>query len=297
MGTGLMEIKKFEYTPVLGWSASRYDKFLSCKRRYYYDYYGKYDLENLRLTIDKLKRMTSIPLETGNIVHDVIKVFLERLLKSEKPIDKARFLDFTRQKTQKNCRLKTFAEVYYSEISEINADELFDSAKNSLSNFLNSERYSWITKKAISSKNEWLIEPSGYGETRINGMKGYCKVDFLFPVDDKIYITDWKTGKRYEEKHRKQLLGYSSWASYHFNKDPSTIVPIIAYLEPQYDEMQIEFNESDVQAFFKRVEKETTEMYNLCIDLRQNIPKDKKEFPKTTNIRICKYCNYRELCK
>ena len=38
-----MKTEKFDYTPILGWSVTRYDKFLTCKRQYYYEYYGKYD--------------------------------------------------------------------------------------------------------------------------------------------------------------------------------------------------------------------------------------------------------------
>ena len=108
-------LKKFDYTPALGWSVSRYDKFSACKRAYYYDYYGKYDVEVPRQKISALKEMTSSALEAGNIVHDTVKVLLERLLKSEEPIDRKRFLDYAQDMTQANCRKKVFMEVYYKE--------------------------------------------------------------------------------------------------------------------------------------------------------------------------------------
>lgn len=289
-------IRRFEYTPILGWSVSRYGKFLLCKRQYYYDYYAKYDKVFPRQKIEELKRLTSIPLEIGNIVHHIIKGLLERLLKSEKPIDKTRFLDFAKRKTEELCGSKTFMEIYYNEITNINTDELFDRIQNSLNNFLNSNRYNWLTKEAISDKKDWLIEPPGYGETRINEMKVYCKVDFLFPIDNDIYIIDWKTGKR-EEKHKKQLLGYVSWSSYHFEKDPIGIIPIIAYLQPSYEEIEMKFDESDIQDFAIQIKKEREEMYSFCSNVEENIPKDKEEFIKTTNTVVCDYCNYRELCK
>ena len=81
-----------------------------------------------------------------------------------------------------------------------------------------------------------MIEPPGYGQTEINGLKAYCKVDFLFPVEDMIYIMDWKTGKADTDKHTKQMIGYSAWASYHFEHAPEKIQPIIAYLKPDYSE-------------------------------------------------------------
>lgn len=290
-------IKRFGFTPILGWSLSRYDKFCSCKRRYYYDYYAKYDRDYPGEQIEKLKKLTSIPLEIGNIVHQVITVLLERLLKSEEVVNVTRFLDFTKRKTEEHYRSKTFMEVYYNEVSDINTAELFNKIQNALKNFLNSERYNWLTTKALFNKTNWIIEPPGYGEARLSGMKIYCKVDFLFPVDDIIFIFDWKTGKRNEEKHKKQLLGYTSWASFHLGKDPVKIFPTIAYLRPSYEEVQMKFNEYDVQDFAGQIKEETEEMYSMCSNTEENIPKDKREFTKTTNIKVCNYCNYRELCR
>ena len=45
MNEKLNDITRYEYSDILGWSVSRYDKFCLCRRQYYYDYYGKYDAE------------------------------------------------------------------------------------------------------------------------------------------------------------------------------------------------------------------------------------------------------------
>ena len=37
----MAEIKQFPFTPILGWSSTRYDMFSLCRRRYFYHYYGK----------------------------------------------------------------------------------------------------------------------------------------------------------------------------------------------------------------------------------------------------------------
>lgn len=297
MNTKLNQIKTFEYTDILGWSVSRYDKYQLCKRQYYYDYYAKYDREFPRAKITALKQMTSFALETGNIVHDIIKVLLERLLKSEQPVNEVRFLDYAARKTEEYVTAKKFAEVYYGEIEKVRHEDVFENVKISLNNFLQSTRFLWITQKAVDNKTSWVIEPPGFGETRINGMKAYCKVDFLFPVENNIFILDWKTGKQDEKKHKKQLIGYSTWASYHFDSRPENIFPLIAYLQPQYSEMKIVLNEYDIQEFIGCVESETKEMYSYCASVEKNIPKDKQEFVKTQKSFACKFCNYRELCK
>lgn len=303
---GEFNIKGFDYTSMLGWSVSRYDKFSSCKRQYFYDYYAKYDREYPKHKIDKLKAMTSIPLEKGNIVHEVISTFLARLLQSEENVDIPRFMDFAKRKTEDYCGTKKFAEIYYNEIKSIDSTVIFEDVKNALNNFLNSDRYAWLTKEAVLDKHNWIIDPPGYGEARLNGMKVYCKVDFLFPLKnpnadtdnpaENIYILDWKTGKK-DDKHKKQLLGYVSWASYHFGKHPKDIIPIIAYLMPVYEELLMNFNEYDVEEFARQVRQETEEMYGFCSNVEENIPKPKEEFKKTTKEVICKYCNYRELCR
>ena len=291
-----MMLKKFEYTDILGWSVSRYDVFRLCRRKYYYTYYAKYDPVHTRKKIDFLKNMTSIALEIGNIVHDMNKAILERFRKSENPVDRKKFAGYVRNETDKYCRSKTFMEVYYKEIPEISIEEIYDKAMVSLSNFLNSPRFDWLLRKALVSKDRWVIEPPGYGETRIDGMKAYCKVDFLFPVEEKMYIMDWKTGKPDNDKHSRQLLGYASWAAYHFGTDPENIIPIIAYLSPEYREIQIPITEADIRDFSESVKSQTQEMYEFCINISENIPKSKELFTMTEHKIFCDYCNFRELC-
>jgi hypothetical protein len=291
-----VQLKKFDYTGILGWSVSRFDRFSACKRQYYYDYYAKFDSEFTPNKINALKKMTSVPLETGNIVHDVIKTLLERLLESEQPIIEERFIEYARKKTNEYVSSKQFSEMYYGETQKIDMARVSAQVELILKNLITSQRYSWILGKALGNKKGWIIEPPGYGETRIKGLKAYCKVDFLFPVEGKIYILDWKTGKPDQVKHRKQLLGYSTWAAYHFDTKPEDIEPIVVYLQPVYSEMSEKMTASDITGFVGTVDSETKQMYSYLKNIEQNVPKDKSEFAMTENLKICKYCNYRELC-
>jgi len=296
MSEKLNDIKRFPFTDILGWSVSRFDKFCLCRRQYYYDYYGKYDMEFGRARISALKSMTSTALETGNIIHDVLKAFLERLLRAEAPINNAKFLDYGAKKAAEYCSTKTFSEVYYGDAPAINMESIIANVRLGLANFLESDRSRWIVEKALSNKSGWVIEPPGYGETRIDEMKAYTKVDFLFPVDGRIYILDWKTGKPDERKHAKQLIGYTTWASYHFGREAAEISPITAYLLPVYTELAVKADKLDIEKFKIAVKTETEQMYACLKNVEQNIPKEKKEFAKTDNARVCGFCNYRELC-
>ena len=291
-----MQLKKFEYTPILGWSVSRWELFSMCKRQYFYNYYAKFDPENSVDTIKMLKGLTSIPLAKGIIVHDVVKALLERLLKSEDIINKNKFIQYARKKTQEFFTTNKFFEVFYNQKPVVNEEEIFSSVEEALNNFMESDRFEWVTKKAVTNKTDWIIEPEGFGEARLDGMKVYCKVDFLFPVDDQIYILDWKTGKVQEDKHKKQLLGYTTFAHYHLGVDPESIHPIIAYLLPEYKEVAVKVSKEDITASAEQIKKEIEVMHTFCENIEDNIPVYKDKFTKTTNEKICNYCNYQKIC-
>lgn len=275
---------------------SRYNEFSLCKRRYYYQYYAKHDPEIPRKRIDNLKALTSVPLEIGIIVHHVIKALLNRLQSSREEIDEEKFFEYVYRSTNEHIERKVFSEVYYGELERIEADDIFPRVNECLQNLLGSERFTWLTKEAISTTTSWIIEPPGYGETRIDDLKAYAKVDFLFPMEDLLHILDWKTGKRDIKRHRKQLVGYAAWASYHFDVEPERIKPVVAYLLPEYDEVDQELNEFDIEEFAVRVRTETEEMYGFCGDVQRNVPVEKTEFMKIDDERITSRCKYRGLC-
>jgi hypothetical protein len=189
-----------------------------------------------------------------------------------------------------------FDEVVYGVQPFVSLDEVYPKVRSCLENFLASDRFAWLTQVAINTSGDWLIEPPGFGETRLEELKAYFKVDFLFPVEDAYYIIDWKSGKVDSEKHRKQLLGYTTWAAYHYELNPGEVRPVIAYLYPDYREEQASFTGEDLENFAVQVRAETYEMYEYCRDVEQNIPLDKREFPLVDNERICSYCNYRGVC-
>ena len=288
-------MKRYAYTPVLGWSFSRYETFSNCKRKYFYNYYGKHDTEFSIEKIEFLKGLTSIPFEIGTISHDVIEVVLKRLLKTTGPIDREKF-ELYLEKHILTKLDKNFFETYYGGLEKIELDQLLDKTKRCLNNFLASNRFEWIRDIAIAEKDNWLIEPPGYGESRLDEMKLFCKVDFLTPLDGKIVILDWKTGKKNEEKHSKQLVGYASWALHNMDMEAPKIEPIMVYLFPEYDEITINVNEHDLMEYKEIMIMQTREMYGYCSDYEENQPLAKEEFPMVEDTAFCKYCNYKELC-
>jgi len=289
--------RKYPFTPILGWSVSRYEKFDLCKRQYWYDYYSRYDTEVPQERIAFLKSLTSTPLEIGNLVHDTIATLLHRAKKSTAPIEPEEVLHYSQYLVERALRNKTFLEVYYKQLELIDADDLKGRARACLKNFFSSHWYDWLIEDALQQRSEWVIEPRDFGEIRINGLKAYCKVDFLFPTaEGALYVLDWKTGRVDRDKHRRQMMGYVLYTRDIFKTTADYVKPIIVYLGEPYEELEQTFTESDLDELARQIVLDTQEMYQYCTDIEENIPKPKDLFPKQVR-KLCAYCNYQELCE
>jgi CRISPR/Cas system-associated exonuclease Cas4 (RecB family) len=291
-----LQYEKYPFTPVLGWSISRYELFDKCKRQYFYSYYPKYvpDVPHYKLT--KLRELTSVPLEMGNVVHDVLEAFLKRLQKSDSNIDERRFFQFASSLTKKYFSEKTFLEIYYHQVEKIDMEKALSRIETCLKNFIESPCYSWIFMVAVRNRSNWMIEPDGFGETRLNGLKAYCKMDFLMPVDDCIYILDWKTGSRDEVKHSNQIIGYAAAANSNFGIQFNRIFPKIVYLYPAYNELELTIDQKKLDEFYSSIRSQTEQMYKFCSNSVDNIPRSIEEFPMSPSPGICRQCRFQELC-
>src|SRR4051794_15939076 len=204
-------LRRFEFTEVLGWSYSRYSTFQQCKRKYYFEYYAKHDIENTP-KINYLKKLTTVPLEIGNISHKLIERLLARLQRSIEPIDLEKFYDYAERTTIEICEQKEFEDIYYRKRDLIDYKlDVFEHVSTAMENFLQSDRMKWLLEDAIETKGDWIIEfddQNKFGECRIDNQKAYCKIDFMFPIGDELHLIDWKTGKEDYVKHSTQLKGY-----------------------------------------------------------------------------------------
>lgn len=285
----------YPYTPILGWSLSRFEVFDKCKRQYFYTYYSKHVPDVPAYKLKQLRDLTSAPLEIGNIMHDLMEAFLHRLQKDDSAIDEERFRTFAHKKAAEYLSRKTFIETYYDK-RPIDPEYVRSRINKCIDNFLKSPCFSWIYMKAIIHKNDWMIEPEGFGETRLGTLKAYCKMDFLFPVGNEVHILDWKTGKRDEVKHKRQLAGYVAAACSNFGFSVENVYARIVYLYPAFDELETRLTHSELRSFLELVQQQTSHMHAYCKDIEHNLPKPIEEFAPSPSPSTCGMCNYRELC-
>jgi hypothetical protein len=285
---------------VLGWSISRYDKFRSCRRQYYYSYYPTYDPELDPDRIKALGHLQSGALVTGLAVHSVIETLLKRLQVSDKPLDVSRFQGFVEKtladslKTEDGEKKVLFEEYYKT--TTVDPAGLLMKTRKCLDTFLASERFRWLNSLPMDVRDEWVIEPDNFGQTMVEGIRAYFKVDFVVPADEEIWIFDWKTGKPSEGKHDRQMTAYTVWASLVAGFEAESVRPVLCHLYPEYVETTKSFTSAEIQAFAETMKKELAEMASLCEDPDSNKPKSKAEFPMTDDTSTCTWCGYRELC-
>ncbi|MGM0444497.1 MAG: PD-(D/E)XK nuclease family protein [Fibrobacterota bacterium] len=294
-----IQIRKYPFTKELGWSNSRYDLFTRCRRAYYYNYYGKFLKTVPYDKILFLKKLTSVPLETGNVIHHMFETFLKRLMKSPEPVNAERFIAYGRSLCEDLFAKKTFMETYYDN-KPVDTAYAADTVSAMLQTFLESRTYDWILQKAQKNTRNWIIEPGGFGETRLDGLKAYCKMDFLIPdeEEDCIRILDWKSGRKHIEKHSRQLLGYAAAImaeNPHIRAEQ--VKPEIVYVTTEVIEpFSTEVTHDAIRDFLADVHRETAEMKACCVDAEKNIPLPVEEFPGCGNEKICRFCQFREIC-
>lgn len=289
-------LPSYPYSPQLGWSPTRSETFRGCRRRYFYQYYWKFERELPLNRIMALRQLSSAPMIIGQAAHAVLAAVLKRLLTTRDPIDQQRFQGYVGKAIKRELQgCNGLMEVYYGERESVAAAELQPVVLACMETFLASDRYRWLQEQ-LAEDPPFLIEPPGYGEARLQELKIYAKVDALLQTPTETVILDWKTGRQDPVKHLRQLVGYAAWAEHTLSVEAGRIRCIAAYLQPAYSEVEAHPSKGELDALATEVGAEIAQMKLLCADPERNIPLEKEAFPLTDNLGFCRHCAFRELC-
>ncbi|MEX1323833.1 MAG: hypothetical protein AB1Z21_06510, partial [Synechococcaceae cyanobacterium] len=113
----------------------------------------------------------------GTVVHEVLARLLKRLLQCSAEIDQARFWPDVQHSITQELERSRLMEVHDGQRLPPERGELVGPVRQCLETFLASARYGWV-RDQLAGDPRCLIEPPGYGEARLQGMKIYAKVDF-----------------------------------------------------------------------------------------------------------------------
>lgn len=204
------------------WSLTRNNTFNTCKRLFYFRYYGMWNGWNENSSEEaklcyRLSKMTNLHMLAGSVVHDIIQLLLESLKKSKTPrLDELKKMAISRlriawKKSKSELWLENpklnanlFEHYYNKQISKEFTKGIKDKVLNSITNFYNSDLFSRIQN--IDPTNWMTIEQ--FQEFKIQDYIVALKIDFALDDNGKLEIYDWKTGKE-DESNIEQLICYA----------------------------------------------------------------------------------------
>lgn len=316
------EIKK---NPVFSWSFSRNEMFESCKREYFYNYYGSHNgwlKEGTERSkeIYRHKNIQSLDLVFGSAVHDAIRQFL---ISSRDGVarsltwENAFFANFVQQRLRDACKRDAsgcwhgqpkqyprLMETYYwgttwsDDVPKSRVDNIKTKMAMLDKNIFESKTFKELSEGVIEKFieiDESLNSPDSLGKCQIDNLTVYSKIDFLYKRNDgKVVIVDWKTSSDFNKT--KELLQLKIYVHYVVDRYKIPVENIICRVEnlilgSSYENV---FDEDNVVGYIKN---QITEMggYIENADYAENVALPEESFEKNT--KKCKLCKFKNVCK
>jgi hypothetical protein len=287
-------------TSEFSWSVSRHDTFNSCRRRYFYSYYVSQDDPE----VQRLKKLSALPLWAGSVVHETIEAFLKAhdTLPSEteqEAIIRAavhgEMLNNWRQSekgpaTAEEFRL--FEHEYDVPVEQEDKKIVVGIVMRSLRNFFRSG----LLKEVLAvGRAQWLTVED-LVSFDVSGVPVFLRMDLAFrDKNGRVVIVDWKTGRAEGRFNEVQLAGYALYAARQgWVQSPDELQTELAYLAlDKYVRRKVDARTlSNAQAF---IEKSASNMRNLLVDVALNQGR-LEDFVMVDRPQLCRRCNFRRLC-
>ncbi len=317
------------------WSISRENTFHQCRRYYFFHYYfswGGWRKSTPRPVREayKLKRLVSLPLWRGQLVHYIASKFLESLKKKGRVPEKEDVINYTLERFDTQLefsRRKRYLTVPKKRGDRLNIDWLalrdheygreIDSSRledtrrecvNSIEGLYQSPLLEEILK---TDSDGWDIEDLDHAEFSrsftCRGVDIYARTDFTFPgVDGFFNIVDWKTFRN--DNHAPDTAGrdrtavqlgvYGYYASKMMRIEPGKIRLLKVNLLGNGKVREHLIENEDIKRFEEYIEKSIAELASVLVDgdIQRNQPRPIRYFPRIEN-GLCRYCNFYRLCK
>ena len=279
------------------WSVSRHDTFTTCRRRYYYSYYAAPEDPE----IQRLKRLSALPLWAGSVVHETIEAFLKAhdSLPSETEREAivrsavhGQMLSEWRESEAGSARFRLFEHEYAVPVDPEDKKIAVGTVLRSLRHFFRSDT---LKEAFAAGRDRWLTIEDLVSYT-VAGSPVFLRMDLAYRAPDgRVVIVDWKTGRGEGRFSEVQLAGYALYAAEHgWVGAPEELVTELAYLAiPRFTRRSIDGRKlEDARRF---IEKSIRRMKEPLVDADANIAR-LEDFPMIDNPRICRRCNFRRLC-
>lgn len=299
-------------TNQLTWSVSRDRLFRSCRRAYYYHYYGAWggwesDASPQTRQLYILKNMTTLEMWAGSIVHDVIAEALRRYARTNNAIRTGELQARAREKLRNGWReavggawkrspKKTnLFRLYYGNGKSLPADET-ERTKERVYGCLEAFAQSEVLKEIASvSYLNWQPVDT-LNSFQMDGVKVWAAVDFAYQdAAGKTRIIDWKTGHEDEDAVRLQLACYAYYAAEAWHVPFEQQRQMGVFLGDGARVSEYNIDSAALVDARDAVLSGVAEMREVLRDVDGNVAAE-EDFPPTEKDWPCRRCSFREVC-
>lgn len=315
-----------------GWSISRESMFDACRRRYYFHYYLSWNGWNARAPAVvreafKLKRLVSLPLWRGQLVHYVAAKVLQSAKRKGRIPDADDVVRYTRERFDRQLAfsrrkryltepkkrrgklnidwLALFEHEYDRTLDPRRIDRTRDECETAVAGLLENP----VLRRAVATdRDQWMVEDLDHAEFSQNfdfdGVTVYAKTDFIFQDrDGTLCIVDWKTGRGAGAGEGAgsaaiQLGVYGYYAATVLGVPVDRIRLYEVNLLERGTVTEHAVGESTIDRFREHIARGIDKLSSVLVegDRERNEPLGIDHFPVITDGR-CRNCNFFRICK
>ena len=289
------------------WSPSRHRMFESCKRQYYFNYYGSWggwnkDADAQAQLLYRLKKITTVPQLVGTVVHDAISNVLKalKLGRDIHPFAVETYAQnlFHQHLQESRDHLWRYSASQYTNLFEHYYNESFTetdrtNSANHISTSLNAFFASNAYATLQSAHPEDYLTIEELADFTLVDTKIWVVLDIAIRRGELVYIFDWKTGRE-RQADRHQLAVYALYATSQWGVALPDLQLQDIYLQTN-TERTLDLSPDDLDQTRIFVTESVQKMRALLDDPEQNTAQQ-DAFPMTTNTHLCTTCPFKAAC-
>ncbi len=299
-----------ELANTFSWSRSRGVRFEECRRKYFYHYYGAWggwepaappDVRRVYV----LKQLTARQGWAGRVVHEAVEMAL-KVLHAGRDLPEAWLLDETVRRMRQEWRFSKsgryrespkeavalFEHEYGIDVPDRAWQALRDHVLRCLRSF---HRLPLLREIRETPRERWiLIEDIRAFD--FEGTPVYAAPDFgYWTRADRLALVDWKTGSPDPDETAVQLGCYALYARDVLDV-PAERVDLLEVNLREGTVTAHPWDEGRVEAVRERLRLSIRAMKAWLRDPDANVAA-MEDFERTEELRICRWCNFRAVCR
>jgi hypothetical protein len=298
-----------ELTNDFSWSRSRDGTFHDCRRRYFLQYYGAWGgweasaPEAVR-RLYVLKQLATRQMWAGRTVHEAIEMALH-VFREGREVPVEPFIadviermrgEWRQSKTGHYREVPKSTALFEHEYAVALKAEVWQALSRNVSTCLrNFFRLPLLAAIRKTTPEHWSIEH--WSRTfEFEGTPIWMAPDFGFWTDEgRLVLVDWKTGASDPDATAFQLGCYALYAREVLDVPPARVDLYEANLrEPLVTPLS--WGEARLAAITERLRLSIRSMKAYLADPETNLAVI-EDFERTEELRICRWCNFRAVCR